>query len=45
MPSITAAPSHQHVKANGLQLAYDEFGSVGDPAIVLIMGLGTQMIG
>lgn len=30
--------------ANGLRLAYDEFGDNNDPAIVLIMGLGTQMI-
>ncbi|RBP50951.1 pimeloyl-ACP methyl ester carboxylesterase [Arenicella xantha] len=30
--------------ANGLRLAYDEFGKSNDPAIVLIMGLGTQMV-
>jgi pimeloyl-ACP methyl ester carboxylesterase len=32
------------VKANGLELAYDEFGSADSPVILLIMGLGTQMI-
>jgi len=30
--------------ANGLRLAYDEFGEQSNPAIVLVMGLGTQMI-
>ncbi len=30
--------------ANGLQLAYDERGSSSAPVILLIMGLGTQMI-
>lgn len=30
--------------ANDMRLAYDEFGSPEHPAIVLIMGLGTQMI-
>lgn len=30
---------------NGLQIAYETFGSPSDPAIVLVMGLGTQMIG
>lgn len=31
------------VKANGLEIEYDEFGSTNAPAILLIMGLGTQM--
>lgn len=30
--------------ANGLDLFYDEFGRKTDPVILLIMGLGTQMI-
>ena len=30
--------------ANGMQLAYDVRGDAGAPGIVLIMGLGTQMI-
>jgi len=30
--------------ANGLRLCYQEFGAADKPAIVLIMGLGTQMI-
>ena len=34
----------QYVVANKLKIAYDEFGKSSDPAILLIMGLGTQMI-
>ncbi|WP_273820461.1 alpha/beta fold hydrolase [Pseudomonas asplenii] len=30
--------------ANGLELAYDSFGNPHDPAILLIAGLGSQMI-
>ncbi len=32
------------VAANGINIVYDEFGDPKDPAILLIMGLGTQMI-
>lgn len=32
------------VQANGIQLEYEAFGQSGDPAILLIMGLGGQMI-
>lgn len=35
--------SEKYLMANGLRLAYNEFGKPSDPAIVLIMGLGTQM--
>jgi pimeloyl-ACP methyl ester carboxylesterase len=31
------------ISANGIQIAYDDRGSRTDPAILLIMGLGTQM--
>ena len=31
--------------ANGLHLAYDEFGCADHPVMLLVMGLGTQMIG
>ncbi len=31
-------------KANGLTLEYDEFGAPNDPVMLLIMGLGAQMI-
>lgn len=31
------------ISANGLEIEYDEFGATDAPAILLIMGLGTQM--
>ena len=34
----------QYVIANGIRLAYDEFGGRDLPVILLVMGLGTQMI-
>jgi pimeloyl-ACP methyl ester carboxylesterase len=36
--------SHRYARANGLDLAYDEFGDPGHPVMLLVMGLGTQMI-
>ena len=33
-----------HIKANGLDIFYDEFGDPNAPALLLIMGLGTQMV-
>jgi proline iminopeptidase len=32
------------VKANGINIEYDCFGNPGHPVVLLIMGLGTQMI-
>jgi hypothetical protein len=32
------------LKANGIELAYDSFGDGAGEAILLISGLGTQMI-
>lgn len=32
------------VETNGIHLAYDTFGHLADPAILLVMGLGMQMI-
>ena len=37
-------PETQYAAANGLKIAYETFGSPGDPPVLLIMGLGTQMI-
>jgi pimeloyl-ACP methyl ester carboxylesterase len=34
----------KRVRANGIELAYEVFGDARDPAMLLIMGLGTQMI-
>ncbi len=36
--------SEKYIHANGFHLAYEEFGDPQDPAIFLIMGLGTQLI-
>jgi pimeloyl-ACP methyl ester carboxylesterase len=33
----------RYVRANGIELAYDEFGDLNNPVILLIMGLGTQI--
>jgi hypothetical protein len=32
------------ISANGIEIAYDDRGCRDDPAILLIMGLATQMI-
>ena len=31
--------------ANGIELAYEEFGDPSDPTVLLVMGLGVQMLG
>jgi pimeloyl-ACP methyl ester carboxylesterase len=36
--------TEKYIRANGVELAYDEFGDPEAPTILLIMGLGTQMI-
>ena len=36
--------TEKYLMANGLRLCYEEFGAKEDPSIVLIMGLGTQML-
>ncbi|HSW15211.1 MAG TPA: alpha/beta fold hydrolase [Solimonas sp.] len=33
-----------HIRANGLQLSYETFGSAKHPALLLIMGLGGQLV-
>lgn len=37
-------PETQYAAANGLKIAYETFGSPSDAPILLVMGLGTQMI-
>jgi pimeloyl-ACP methyl ester carboxylesterase len=34
----------QYAPVNGIEIAYETFGSPSDPPILLVMGLGTQMI-
>jgi pimeloyl-ACP methyl ester carboxylesterase len=33
-----------HAAANGIEIEYETFGKVGVPAVLLVMGLGAQMI-
>ena len=40
----TAARTEGTVAANGIELAYETFGDRSDPPMVLVMGLGAQMI-
>ncbi len=39
------APDEQFAQVGDVELCYDTFGREGDPAVLLIMGLGTQMLG
>ncbi|MBK5305762.1 MAG: alpha/beta hydrolase [Frankiaceae bacterium] len=45
---MTTTPLHSHptrtVPANGIEIAYETFGDAGAPPVVLVMGLGTQML-
>ena len=34
----------QRLTTNGIEIAYETFGDPGDPPVVMVMGLGTQMI-
>jgi pimeloyl-ACP methyl ester carboxylesterase len=36
--------TEQYIDVKGIRIAYDQFGDTSHPAILLIMGLGTQMI-
>lgn len=44
-PALDGADRVDTVQANGLELAYEQFGRDSDPALLLIMGLGTQLTG
>lgn len=37
--------TEQLVRIGDLEIAYEEFGDPGDPALLLVMGLGVQMLG
>src|SRR3954447_3618967 len=39
------APNEQFATAGDVELCYETFGEPGRPAVLLIMGLGTQMLG
>ncbi|MFN2538752.1 MAG: alpha/beta fold hydrolase [Mycobacteriales bacterium] len=38
------APTVSRLSSNGIELAYETFGDPSDPPVVLVMGLGTQLI-
>jgi pimeloyl-ACP methyl ester carboxylesterase len=40
----TQSPETRYADANGIRIAYETFGAPTDPAMLMIMGLGTQMI-
>ena len=42
---MTTMPNEQFARLGDVELCYETFGDGGDPAILLIMGLGTQMLG
>ena len=44
-PALEGADKQGRVPANGLELAWEQFGDDRDPALILIMGLGTQLTG
>lgn len=44
MPDVVDGVVQGVVDANGVQLAYESFGDPADPAILLVMGLGTQLL-
>ena len=40
-----AADAVQRARAGDIEIAYETFGRRGDPPLLLVMGLGTQMLG
>jgi pimeloyl-ACP methyl ester carboxylesterase len=44
LPKEIVHSSEQFAKANGIELCYDTFGDCNAPPLLLIMGLGAQMI-
>jgi len=45
MPMAVARSKETVAKANGIYLCYQTFGQRSDPPVVLIMGMGAQMVG
>jgi pimeloyl-ACP methyl ester carboxylesterase len=44
MSNETGPTTGLTIRTGSIDLAYETFGRPGDPAVVLVMGLGTQMI-
>src|SRR5687768_17544645 len=41
---VARMPAMPRAEVNGIELEYDTFGEPGNPPVLLIMGLGAQMI-
>ena len=41
---MTTTLNEQFTRVGDIELCYETFGEPGDPAVLLIMGLGTQML-
>ncbi|HEU5161780.1 MAG TPA: alpha/beta hydrolase, partial [Thermoanaerobaculia bacterium] len=44
MIDVTPHTAQAQVSSNGIELVYDTFGDAEAPPLLLIMGLGSQMI-
>ena len=42
--SVAVVPELKKVPANGIEIAYETFGDAGAPPLLMVMGLGTQML-
>jgi pimeloyl-ACP methyl ester carboxylesterase len=45
MAALVEPPDERFCRAGEVELCYETFGNPGDPALLLVMGLGTQMLG
>ncbi len=44
-PNRVGAMAEAFATVDGIELCYEEFGDPADPAVLLVMGLATQMLG
>src|SRR4051812_17147672 len=44
-PSAARPPTPGEATATAIAIAYETFGHPSDPAVLLVMGFGTQMVG
>ena len=43
-PADHQAMSEERVQTNGIELVYEQIGDLDDPPLLLVMGLGMQLI-